>query len=107
LALSFSFARSCVALQKHHPPVTTTQSQDAPSIFQFTVRASYIEIYMEKIRDLLGAEKMGGGQTLNIMQAGTGLWVTDAAELPVRSVMEALGVLRQGNLVRASGETST
>jgi len=69
---------------------------------EFVVKASYIEIYMEKIRDLLDPTK----QSLQVREEKTkGIWVEGATEVYVSSEKDVLDVIRIGSNNRAIAET--
>lgn len=75
----------------------------APESFEFTVRMSYFEIYMEKIRDLL----CEGSQNLQIHESRErGVYVRHATELYMQSPEEVLDVLDAGSLRRSVTETN-
>mmetsp|Transcript_8177 Transcript_8177/g.20892 ORF Transcript_8177/g.20892 Transcript_8177/m.20892 type:complete len:949 (-) Transcript_8177:2830-5676(-) len=75
----------------------------APESFEFTVRMSYFEIYMEKIRDLL----CDGNANLQIHEnRERGVYVRHATELYMQSPEEVLDVLDAGQLRRKVTETN-
>jgi kinesin family protein 5 len=67
--------------------------EDAPDSCRFTVRMSCVEIYMERVRDLLNL----GSNNLPIRQdSSRGVFVSGAREEYVASPDEMLGLLAQG-----------
>eukprot|EP00941_MAST-03F_sp_MAST-3F-sp1_P002821 g2821.t1 len=69
---------------------------------EFTVKVSYVEIYMEKIRDLLDTSK----SNLQIRESKTlGVYVEGATELYVSSVEEMLETMLAGDASRAMAST--
>lgn len=67
--------------------------QIAPESFEFVVRISYFEIYMEKIRDLL----CDGSENLQIHESrDRGVYVRHATELYMQGPEDCLEVMRQG-----------
>ena len=79
------------------------QCSMTPSI-TFTVYASFIQIYLEKIYDLVNPAK----EKLKIYQdASKGLWVTDATNVPVKSSNEILRQLELGIKNRITAATNS
>lgn len=75
----------------------------APESFEFTVRISYFEIYMEKIRDLL----CDGNDNLQIHEnRERGVYVRHATELYMQSPVECFDVLNKGAYRRSTAYTS-
>lgn len=71
---------------------------DAPEELEFLVKVSYIEIYMEKIRDLLDSTK----DNLRVREDKThGVWIEGATETYVARPQEVLDVLHTGVSNRA------
>lgn len=69
---------------------------------QFFVRASYLEIYLEKIRDLLDPKK----DNLQVREdKERGVWVDGATEVFVSGPEEVLEVMRVGESNRAKAAT--
>lgn len=69
---------------------------------EFLVKASYIEIYMERIRDLLDASK----DNLKVREEKSkGIWVDGATEVYVSNEQEVLDVIATGTANRAIAET--
>ena len=59
---------------------------NAPPHIQYDVRLSYVEVYMEKVQDLITPRQ----DELKIQQdANMGLYVLNATEVPVHSLEEA------------------
>lgn len=70
---------------------------------EFLVKASYIEIYMEKIRDLLDTSK----DNLKVREEKSkGIWVDGATEIYVSNEQEVLDVITTGTANRAIAETN-
>jgi len=70
---------------------------------EYIVVSSFVEIYLERIRDLITVDKCN----LQIMEDRTkGLWVTDATEVPVANVHEVMSVIKTGLKNRFVAETS-
>lgn len=67
----------------------------------FLIRAVYVEIYNEKIRDLLNPSS----SDLNVREDKAGRTFVDAQETLVESLEDALAVLDKGQAARAVGET--
>lgn len=75
----------------------------APESFEFTVRMSYFEIYMEKIRDLL----CDGNDNLQIHEnRERGVYVRHATELYMQSPEEIMDVMRGGAERRSTANTN-
>jgi hypothetical protein len=76
-----------------------------------SIRCSYIEIYMEKVRDLLNPTLGGGGlegHDLTIHEDQTrGLWVAGASEVPVFSYADVAAVLERGTAARVTAATKS
>lgn len=70
---------------------------------QYSVTLSYIEIYMEKVRDLLNINE----DNLKIREGGCkkGVWIQGAVEQPVSSYEDCMNFVRIGNSNRVVGET--
>lgn len=74
----------------------------APEEVEFTIRASYLEIYMERIRDLLDPER----DNLRIREDRTkGIFVQGQKEVYVGSVADVFEVLHIGQHNRAIAST--
>ncbi|CAG0885983.1 unnamed protein product [Cyprideis torosa] len=70
---------------------------------QYLVRASYLEIYMEEIRDLLAKDPT---QKLEIKESpDQGVYVKDLSPFVCKSVQEIQHVMSSGNRNRAVGRT--
>ncbi|PRP86919.1 hypothetical protein PROFUN_03667 [Planoprotostelium fungivorum] len=77
--------------------------QKADSAIEFLVKASYVEIYMEKIRDLLDPNK----NSLQVREEKTkGIWVEGATEHYVACEQDVLDVIRVGSQNRAIAATN-
>ncbi|KAI8093477.1 kinesin heavy chain [Halteromyces radiatus] len=75
----------------------------APSNMEFTVKASYMEIYMEKVRDLLNPSN----DNLAIHEDKTkGVYVKDLLEIYVGSSEEVYEVMRRGSNNRVVASTN-
>ncbi|RUP44910.1 kinesin heavy chain [Jimgerdemannia flammicorona] len=77
---------------------------ESPSNMEFTVKVSFMEIYMEKVRDLLAPQN----DNLPIHEDKTrGVYVKGLAEVYVSSVDEIHEVMRRGTGARIVAYTST
>lgn len=75
----------------------------APDTLEFTVRVSYFEIYMERIRDLL----CDGNDNLQIHEnRERGVYVRHATELFMQDTEEVMEVMRSGALRRSVASTN-
>lgn len=75
----------------------------SPSNIEYTVRVSYMEIYMEKIRDLL----MPQNDNLPVHEEKTrGVYVKGLMEIYVASVQEVYEVMKRGGGARATAATN-
>jgi kinesin family member 5 len=75
----------------------------SPGNIEYTVKVGYMEIYMERIRDLLRPEN----DNLPIHEEkNRGVYVKDLTELYVSSVDEVYEVMRRGGLARAVAATN-
>nr|AIN36848.1 KIF3B [Eriocheir sinensis] len=71
---------------------------------QFLIRASYLEIYQEEIRDLLGKDQK---RRLELKERpDTGVFVKDLQQFVCKSVNEIQHVMTVGNQNRAVGSTN-
>lgn len=76
---------------------------DSPTDIEYTVSVSYMEIYMEKIKDLLDPKK----DNLSIHEGKTkGVYVKGLTQEYVASADEVYQVMRQGAACRATGSTN-
>ena len=76
--------------------------EEAPDTTEFTIRVSYLEIYMERVRDLLSPDPTA----LPIRQdAVRGIFVEGAVEEYVASAEELMHIVRIGDSNRAVGMT--
>lgn len=72
------------------------------SLVYFGLSASYIQIYLEKIYDLVIPSK----EPLKLYQDTLkGLWLTDATKVPVKNIKEVLNVLTLGTKQRITAAT--
>lgn len=75
----------------------------SPGNIEYTVRVSYMEIYMEKIRDLL----MPQNDNLPVHEEKSrGVYVKGLLEIYVSSVQEVYEVMRRGGAARATAATN-
>ncbi|EGC37120.1 hypothetical protein DICPUDRAFT_94142 [Dictyostelium purpureum] len=75
---------------------------NADENIEFIVKASYIEIYMERIRDLLDTKK----DNLKVREEkGKGVWVDGTTEAYIYGEHDILNVIRNGQANRAIAET--
>lgn len=75
----------------------------SPGTIEYTVRVSYMEIYMEKIRDLLAPQN----DNLPVHEEkNRGVYVKGLLEIYVSSVQEVYEVLRRGGNSRAVAATN-
>ena len=75
------------------------QASDAS--INFTVKVSYVEIYNEKIRDLMDHDK----QNLRIRESPTGVWIEDVTQTYVSSTEQVYKVMQTGGDNRAKSAT--
>ena len=75
----------------------------SPGNIEYTVRVSYMEIYMEKIRDLLVPQN----DNLPVHEEKSrGVYVKGLLEVYVSSVQEVFEVMRRGGVARATAATN-
>lgn len=69
----------------------------------YTITVSFVEIYLEKIRDLLNPTE----ENLKLREGGyrAGIWIQNVVEQPVNSYEDIMGVIDLGNSNRSIGET--
>ncbi|KAF9881875.1 kinesin heavy chain [Colletotrichum karsti] len=80
-----------------------TSIMSSPSTIEYTVRVSYMEIYMEKIRDLLAPQN----DNLPVHEEkNRGVYVKGLLEVYVSSVQEVFEVMRRGGNARAVAATN-
>lgn len=70
---------------------------------QFLIRASYLEIYNEEIRDLLSKN---GQKKLDLKDKDTGVYVKDLSTFVVKSPADLMDVFNEGNLNRHVAATA-
>jgi len=76
--------------------------EDAPETVEFTVRASLVEIYMEKIRDLFNTSKVD----LKVREdKARGIYLDGVEEIYISCPEEALELLKMGQSHRATNAT--
>lgn len=72
---------------------------------QYLVRASYLEIYLEEIRDLLDP-KHGNAKSLELRESPeSGVYVRDLTSCVCKSIKEIEELMNMGNQARAVGAT--
>eukprot|EP01065_Artemidia_motanka_P038293 TRINITY_DN4714_c2_g1_i1.p1 TRINITY_DN4714_c2_g1~~TRINITY_DN4714_c2_g1_i1.p1 ORF type:complete len:907 (+),score=424.30 TRINITY_DN4714_c2_g1_i1:69-2723(+) len=71
---------------------------------EFTIKVSYVEIYMEKVRDLFTPEK-NNLQLHEDFKGGRGVFIADVTEEYVASPAEIFALMRQGASNRAVAST--
>ena len=75
----------------------------SPGNIEYTVRVSYMEIYMERIRDLLAPQN----DNLPVHEEKSrGVYVKGLLEIYVSSVQEVYEVMRRGGAARATAATN-
>ncbi|KAI9804203.1 MAG: Kinesin heavy chain [Sarcosagium campestre] len=75
----------------------------SPGNIEYTVRVSYMEIYMERIRDLLAPQN----DNLPVHEEkNRGVYVKGLLEIYVSSVQEVYEVMRRGGAARATAATN-
>jgi len=80
------------------------QAFASPTAGAVKLRVSYIEIYQEKVLDLLSPD--GKFQCNSVRQdAARGLWLPEVTEMPVQSASEAMEIMRVGNEHRTKAAT--
>jgi len=79
------------------------QSIECDSSKEYLVRASYLEIYNEEIRDLL---YKNGQKKLELRDKDTGVYVKDLSTFVVKSPADLMDVFNEGNLNRHVGATN-
>lgn len=70
---------------------------------EFLVRASYLEIYNEEIKDLLFKN---GQKKLELKDKDTGVYVKDLSTFVVKTAQDLMDVFNEGNLNRHVGATN-
>jgi len=76
--------------------------EDSEVGLEFTVKLSYVEIYNEKIRDLLCPSK----DNLRIREGSRGVWIEDVTESYVGDNHQVLDIMTQGQNNRAIAATN-
>lgn len=102
---SSTVKRSNVALQGLTPRIIKeifARIAQSPSNLEFTVKVSFMEIYMEKIRDLL----YPSSDNLPIHEDKRGVYVKGIKEVYVSSLMETMEVLKIGTENRVVSSTN-
>ena len=76
---------------------------EADESIEFTVQVSFVEIYLERIRDLLDGSK----DNLQVGEdpAQGGVYIKDVTEVYATSVEEMMAIMEQGNSTRAVAAT--
>lgn len=82
---------------------TIFKSIECDSKKQYLVRASYLEIYNEDVRDLLSKN---GTQKLDIKDKDTGVYVKDLSTFVVKSPADMMEVFNEGVVNRHVGVTA-
>lgn len=70
---------------------------------EYLVRASYLEIYQEEIKDLLSKN---GSKKLELKDKDTGVYVKDLSTFVVKTPADLMDVFNEGNLNRHVGATN-
>uniref|UniRef100_A0A1I8PAF6 Kinesin-like protein n=1 Tax=Stomoxys calcitrans TaxID=35570 RepID=A0A1I8PAF6_STOCA len=70
--------------------------------FQFLVDVSYLEIYMEELRDLLKPNS----KNLEVRESGSGVYVPNLHSVTCKSVDDMMNVMKLGNKNRTVGFTN-
>ncbi|XP_037957841.1 kinesin-like protein Klp68D [Teleopsis dalmanni] len=73
--------------------------------FQFLVDVSYLEIYMEQLRDLLKPNNVSG-KHLEVRERGSGVYVPNLHAINCKSVEDMINVMQLGNKNRTVGFTN-
>jgi kinesin family protein 5 len=68
---------------------------EADENIEFTFKVSYVEIYMEKIRDLLDENRLKTNLTVREDKI-KGIYIAGVTEIYVTSHMELLGIMTAG-----------
>eukprot|EP01104_Vermistella_antarctica_P016322 TRINITY_DN553_c1_g3_i1.p1 TRINITY_DN553_c1_g3~~TRINITY_DN553_c1_g3_i1.p1 ORF type:complete len:1136 (+),score=354.11 TRINITY_DN553_c1_g3_i1:295-3702(+) len=76
---------------------------EAPESIEFLVKVSYLEIYMERIKDLLDSSK---GSLQVREDKSKGIWIEGATEVYVSEENEVFEVMKAGTANRAIAETN-
>lgn len=74
----------------------------ADETFEFTVQVSYVEIYLEKVRDLLNPIQ----DNLRIREnAQKGIYIDGITDIYVGSFMDVLAIMKKGEMNRSIAST--
>jgi len=76
---------------------------ECDSTKEYLVRASYLEIYNEEIRDLLYKQ---GQKKLDLKDKDTGVYVKDLSTFVVKTTHDLMDVFNEGNVNRHVGATN-
>lgn len=79
------------------------QQIECDSSREYLVRASYLEIYQEEIRDLLSKN---GSKKLELKDKDTGVYVKDLSTFVVKTPADLMDVFNEGNINRHVGATN-
>ena len=79
--------------------------EDSDAHLEFTVKLSYIEIYNERVRDLL-TTRSSGADNLKIREGARGVYIEGVTEVYVSSHEQVLEILAQGVANRAVASTN-
>ena len=74
---------------------------ESPEDIEYTIQTSYVEIYMEQIRDLLNPKSVN----LSIRQNNSKIFLEPLTEIYVSSPAETLEVMAKGDLYRTTAST--
>lgn len=73
--------------------------ESAPEDIEFTIKVSYVEIYMERIRCLLDRSQQKNNLEIRV-DLSRGVYVDGATEVEVQSDAQLLEVIQQGSEAR-------
>lgn len=82
---------------------TIFKTIECDSSREYLVRASYLEIYQEEIRDLLSKN---GSKKLELKDKDTGVYVKDLSTFVVKTPSDLMDVFNEGNINRHVGATN-
>lgn len=80
--------------------------RNSPQNLEFTVKVSFLEIYMEQIRDLLNPSEQAQNLQIHQDMHGTAAWPRGLSSFYVVSAREAFKILKRGNELRSVSSTS-